>query len=430
MLNAFLIALVLAGPGSTTSGPSIGRSSGVNSKLPVFEFADATGSGMGTACACAAVTDRDGNAMTFSRTSVATCMKGSTFSNIQNGDLITCAAGTPRVMYGGRTSADPYLGLLIERAKTNIALGSEEFENAVWTKTNSVVAAPTVTANQAIAPDNTLTADRVQFAASTGAQYSVITQTTGTGAFAGSVFIRGNGTSGSFDLDCHNGSADSCTTCSYVDSSWTRCSCTATAGTPLFIFGNYSAGCSVARDAADVFVWGGQIEASGALFVSSYMKTTTAATFVRARDFATFPLALQGGFPWSMAATWVSPTAITGDPFIIEVAISGGSTNRYDLWANFTAGDGITSLNVVGGVSNNGPHRLATAGTVIRASTFYDLTSQSTCVNDSCAATGRIYVPFSPDIIVIGGFNNGTGDEADGVVKRVCFDNRGSARCR
>lgn len=51
-------------------------------------------------------------------------------------------------------------GLLIEGARTNLLLRSQEIDNASWTKVN----APTITTNIAVAPDGTTTADGIQSA--------------------------------------------------------------------------------------------------------------------------------------------------------------------------------------------------------------------------------------------------------------------------
>jgi hypothetical protein len=64
-----------------------------------------------------------------------------------NGTLVTFAANTLR--YGTN-------GLLVEEARTNLCLRSQEFDNATWELGNN-----TVTANQDTAPDGTVTADLV-----------------------------------------------------------------------------------------------------------------------------------------------------------------------------------------------------------------------------------------------------------------------------
>jgi hypothetical protein len=62
-----------------------------------------------------------------------------------------------------------YKGNLLELASTNVALYSQQIDNASWGKagggTGSV---PVVTANDAIAPDGTMTADKVDFALNGG----------------------------------------------------------------------------------------------------------------------------------------------------------------------------------------------------------------------------------------------------------------------
>lgn len=68
--------------------------------------------------------------------------------------LQTAAAGVPRFDHDPITGESK--GFLIEEQRTNLLTYSQEFDNAVWTKQRS-----TVTANAAIAPDGTLTADKI-----------------------------------------------------------------------------------------------------------------------------------------------------------------------------------------------------------------------------------------------------------------------------
>ena len=65
----------------------------------------------------------------------------------------------PRVDYSTGTAS-----LLVEPARTNNVLYSEQFDNAYWTKVQGGIAlAPVVTPNVETAPDGTMTADRVVF---------------------------------------------------------------------------------------------------------------------------------------------------------------------------------------------------------------------------------------------------------------------------
>jgi hypothetical protein len=85
--------------------------------------------------------------VTFTRASTGTFV-GS------NGLIQTAASGAARFDHNGATGES--LGLLVEEARTNNVLYSEQFDNAAWIKVNA-----TVTTNQAIAPDGTLTMDEL-----------------------------------------------------------------------------------------------------------------------------------------------------------------------------------------------------------------------------------------------------------------------------
>lgn len=85
------------------------------------------------------------------------------------------------------------LGLLIEEQRTNLLLRSNEFDNASWSKANSTIGNPTVTANQGNDPGGDALADRVDFPAVGGAgDFSIVTQSiTATAAtHTGSVYVK------------------------------------------------------------------------------------------------------------------------------------------------------------------------------------------------------------------------------------------------
>jgi hypothetical protein len=71
----------------------------------------------------------------------------------ERGLIETVASGVPRFDHDPITGES--LGLLIEEARTNVALRSEEFDNASWSRTN--IAAPT--ANSTVSPDGQTTAE-------------------------------------------------------------------------------------------------------------------------------------------------------------------------------------------------------------------------------------------------------------------------------
>lgn len=70
----------------------------------------------------------------------------------------------------------PGLGGYFRAAATNLLLQSQAFDDATWGKVNLTAPAPVVTANAAIAPDGTLTADQIVYPAVAAAQNSNVHQ--------------------------------------------------------------------------------------------------------------------------------------------------------------------------------------------------------------------------------------------------------------
>lgn len=228
---------------------------------------------MGAACAGAIPTSASGLAGTYTRSGAAECSKkGLATTGIADGDLVLLSANQPRVELSGGV-----LGIRHEESRTNTVLRSIQIDNASWSVFGSGVAAPTRTANHGPSPRGDTTAERVQFPATTGAQQSVLFQsaicTTG-GTRTASVYVRSLSGSGS-TLLCINTGSVACGTCSFVDSSWSRCVFTASvASNGTWILGNDSSYASTAYSAADLLVWGAQCEVGAD--ATSFIETTSA----------------------------------------------------------------------------------------------------------------------------------------------------------
>jgi hypothetical protein len=95
------------------------------------------------------------------------------------GNVIQFATGVPRITNRG---------ILVEEARTNLLLRSQEFDNASWSKVNS-----TVTADAGTAPDGTTTADKIIPDATLNQHRVDQTPTSGAGAQTFSVFAKPNG---------------------------------------------------------------------------------------------------------------------------------------------------------------------------------------------------------------------------------------------
>ena len=95
--------------------------------------------------------------ITFSRASTATY-----FDN--KGVLRTAPTGVPRIDYDPATGK--CRGLLVEEQRTNLLTYSEQFGGGLWNTTRA-----TITENAAVAPDGTITADKLVEAAAIGSRY-------------------------------------------------------------------------------------------------------------------------------------------------------------------------------------------------------------------------------------------------------------------
>ncbi len=241
-------------------------------------------------------------------------------SRVGTGGVIEqAAAGVARV--------DAGKGLLVEGQRTNLLLRSAEFDNSAWAKAGS-----TVTANAVVAPDGTLTADKL--IENTATSYHGLIQVTpfvsGT-PYTVSVFAKAgersivgiqasswsnpNDRGLNFNLAtgvvslAYNGAVASDGTITHVGGGWYRCTATFVSDTTSSGLGILFLAKAVNDTAphtgdgtSGIFIWGAQLEAGE--FPTSYIPTTSAQV-TRTADRPTLAPAASLSAWQTEKATWI-----------------------------------------------------------------------------------------------------------------------------
>lgn len=311
----------------------------------------------------------------FTRASIGTYFDSS-------GTLQTATSGTPRFDYDPVTHVAK--GILIEEARTNLLLRSEDFSTS-WFPFNA-----TRTANTTDVTDlrGTNTAVKVVYTGSSAQLYQSVTVTEGV-SYTGSIWIRGTGTV-RFELMEAGGSYVAYANSGLVTltNTWTRVSITGTKAVDGFPLGFYL----FPSSGTTLYAWGGQLEQAG--FVTSYIPTTTAAV-TRAADIL------------SVSSTgWFNATAGT---FAAQFDLSAFSPNRQYVFCPPSGDIGFDRLNIRGadvsgavppsGVVGNGSNAVSTlsvagAGVVNGTEKVvlnYSATASAFSRNGSAIQTGGNY---------------------------------------
>ncbi len=340
----------------------------------------------------------------FARASAATYYDAS-------GALQTASAGTPRFDYDPITHAAK--GILIEESRTNSVLWSEEFDNAAIVK-NKV----TITANAALAPNNTLTADLVVPTTAlanyksaqqptpslvTGTTYVVSLYAKAAGYSYVSIVVDGNNGRATYDLTtgASTSYAVAVPSSTYIGNGWWRLYFRFTAansgvrnvwfgGVPTYADPYVSYTCD---GTSGVYFWGGQFEEG--YFPTTYIQTTTSTT-TRVADSLTLPVGAWFNTSAGSAVTQSNSIGVGPAkwPGLFDFYLSG--SERFGLYY------GVSGNSMVAEQRSSSTSRVASRsasfrGIELKAAVAFDATGPHLSTNGSGAA-GASAGGFPPSV--------------------------------
>lgn len=192
--------------------------------------------------------------MVFARSSVAT-------RTDKNELIAEELSNIPRLDYENDICPE----LLLEPTRTNLCLRSEEFDNAVWTKSSV-----TVTANASVSPDGTKTAERIVGTGTGDGHTLQVFSAVTSGDVIFSVYLKGRGVT-RLRLQENGGDFTVYATLNItLTNDWTRYELFVdkpSDGNPIRCL------ISDIQIGDDFYMWGGQLEQND--YSTSYIKTTT-----------------------------------------------------------------------------------------------------------------------------------------------------------
>jgi hypothetical protein len=353
------------------------------------------------------------------------------------------AAPTSTAYYGPRFDYDPVTlapkGLLIEEQRTNLVLRSEEFDNTgSWGSLGSVAIA--AVANQATAPNGTLTADSLSDSVGTGTRTIVTSASVVSGtSYALSCYVKAgtntavqlSGSSASFGLNVWAtfnlttgvvGSVGSSASASItpVGNGWYRCvvvgSAIATSSTTAFLLvmtdsPTASRLPSYTGTNTNIFIYGAQLEAGA--FATSYIPTV-ASQVTRAADSASM---IGNNF-----ARWY--TQGPGSMFAEVQSVNGVSSRAFTVSDSTISNQIFEANDTLMNVYTGGAFQVQTGGTGIAgkvamayaANDFAVVKNGGSVTTDTSGSLASAYTQLN-----IGVNYNNTAGHLNGALKRISY---------
>lgn len=308
------------------------------------------------------------------------------------GLLVQSVTNTPRIEYD---ASGNLLGLLIEGARTNLALHSGDGTNAAWVKSN-MTNAQTSTGPDGVA----LSATRLTAAAANATILQTVTSASATRAY--SVWLRRITGTGNVDLTVDNGTTWTTKT---LTTSWARYDISQAAVTnPVF-------GIRIVTSADAVDFAASQLES--AAFPSSYIPTTTVGV-ARTVDVCTRTF---GAEYILTAGTMFAQFDLCGFASGVSQAVSWLDAGGRHL--NTISG---TDLQIRDG-TNTGTKSLAvSANTMYRAASAFDTNGMAITHSGQTVGTASFDGTWGAGTTTLGlGQSGATGNELFGHIRRLSY---------
>jgi hypothetical protein len=276
-------------------------------------------------------------------------------------------ANVPRLDYLG--SSCPRL--LLEPQRTNLALYSEQFDNAYFSKVDTAI-----NANALISPDGSTNADKLVATATTGAHYLGVNVTSGSPAVLSvfakaaeeTVFAIGNATgSAGVVFNLSNGTITSGTggTIENYGNGWYRCSYYRTSWSDFQYFSLRGNAPSYTGNGTDgIYIYGVQFEAGA--YATSYIPTLGAAV-TRGADVAE-KTGISSLIGQTEGTLFLELDIVAGSPnYHTLMQVYGNITNRIAIGQDINSINVFMYINASGTASYQvatvaaGPHKIALA---------------------------------------------------------------------
>lgn len=355
--------------------------------------------------------------------------------------LQTASAGQARFDHNPTTGES--LGLLIEEARTNSLTYSADLGNAYWNNNNI-----NVTTNTIIAPDGTLTGDKVAANTTSGGHYSYPNAgiVVSAGTYTASIYAKAGERSrllaalysGSnyemVQFDLSNGTilqeaVAGIASITSVGNGWYRCTVTRTLGavTTYFSFGPYTNTTlsnltvfpTYAGDGFNgIFIWGAQLEAGS--FATSYIPTT-GSTATRNADAASMT-----GTNFS---SWFNGGA--GTVFTESLPISATASSRVCAFSDGSSSNRILIIASTGNhlyVDAYGSNVADLDGGTYSSSVFnkqgsgYAVNDYAVTINGGAIASDSSgATPVGINVLYIGADSNGTSNILNGRIRKLAY---------